>query len=137
MNIKVNYADSSWEAHYARAIFNFRETIVDSGLLNAEECLALAESLRQGADALEHYSRIIAEIEKKENNEPENHKSLKNLKEKDLEIIDTILTYIGSNTSMQDEIAKFIFDAHGLTEDQFDEWLMTTELIPNKSSLSD
>jgi len=60
IDVRPEFDDS-----YARAIFLFNETTVNSGLLDETECMVLAERLRAGADSLEHYSRVIADKKQK------------------------------------------------------------------------
>ena len=49
---------------YVRVTFHHDNTIIMTGLLNTNECIALAESLRSGAESIEHYSRVIQPINK-------------------------------------------------------------------------
>ena len=61
MRIDVHPTDSN---HYITATFRFKDTIVESGLLDETECIVLAERLRAGTDSLEHYSRVIVDVKK-------------------------------------------------------------------------
>jgi hypothetical protein len=57
MRIEVYEAFASGE--YVRAKFLHENVTIESDLLDATDCITMAESLRKGADALEHYSRVI------------------------------------------------------------------------------
>jgi len=49
---------------YLRVMFHHDNTIVMTKLLNTTECIVLAESLRNGAESIEHYSRVIQSEDK-------------------------------------------------------------------------
>jgi hypothetical protein len=45
---------------YVKVTFYHDNTTVTTGLLGKDECVVLAERLRQAADSIEHYARVIA-----------------------------------------------------------------------------